>query len=118
MWCRVPHVSFAKALAGALQIGSMSQAELARQIDVHPSTIGRWVDGRPLDQLDQVAAMEDALGLRRGQLFIDAGYVDVDIPSARSAIEHDGTLSPMLRRIVLDAYDSAHRVAADDVANA
>ena len=98
--------SLGNAIRDALSDANMSQNELARRVGRSPATMNRWINGQDLDQFDIAMAIEDALELPRGHLFIAAGYVDGEPLSVRDAIATDPDLPANLRQIVLTTYDS------------
>jgi transcriptional regulator with XRE-family HTH domain len=52
-----------KALASAVFPPVMTQSELARQLGVSPQWVGDWVHGRAKPSADQMAKLEDLLGI-------------------------------------------------------
>ena len=83
------------------EIAGVSQRQLADMLGVSQPTIHNWEhDTEP--SLDQLAAIEEALGMRAGGLVRAAGYVDEAPPSAEQAIMADRTLAAADRRALLD----------------
>lgn len=91
-----------EAIKNAREVAGLTQRRLAEMLNVTQPTVHAWeVDREP--SLDQIAAIEAALELRRGQLLRDAGYVDGDDPpSPEQVIRSDETLTPEDRRALLD----------------
>jgi transcriptional regulator with XRE-family HTH domain len=90
-----------EAVKTAREVAGLTQRQLADMLGVSQPAIHNWEhDTEP--SLDALAAVEDALGLRRGQLVRDAGYVDDDPPTIDDVIRSDDSLSPDDRRAVLD----------------
>lgn len=62
------------AITDALERLGVSQQALADALDVNQSSVAKWCSFRE-PRLDRIATIEDALGMPRGQLLRDAGYV-------------------------------------------
>jgi transcriptional regulator with XRE-family HTH domain len=78
---------FAKAIGAAIAAarvtaGLPTQQDLASLIGAHTSAVSRYETGRSRPPDDVLIRIEEALGLRRGQILVEAGLVD---PAARSA---------------------------------
>lgn len=90
-----------EAVRTAREVAGLTQRHLADILGVTQPTVHNWEhDTEP--SLDQLALIEDALGLRRGQLVRDAGYVDSGDATVEDAIRSDVSLSPGDRRALLD----------------
>lgn len=76
---------------------------LAGELGVNGSTVLRWVEGPTAISLEHVVAIEDALGLDRGELLRAAGYVDTGEISLEQMISHD-------RRFTLDQRSALHQI--------
>lgn len=98
------HLTIPEAIARALD-GSSRRA-VARSLDIPPSTITRWTQGVYSPKIEDIPALEDALGLRRGTIFTAAGYVEpaTDVPSA---LAMDLELDEPARLVVANAYEAA-----------
>lgn len=72
-----PH-PIAAAAGPYMDVFAVTRAELAAAAGVATSTLGRWFTSVHPIPLDCVPAIERRLGLPRGRLLIDAGYVDID----------------------------------------
>lgn len=86
----------------------LSQEELAARSNgafIQPN-VSKWETGESTPGLDDVAALEKALGVNPGFLFSAAGYVS-PATSTRQAIETDPSLQPGYRSLVLAVYDTA-----------
>lgn len=89
-------------------LGGMTQAELARRLNVDSAVISRWVNGRaPFDHED-VARIEEALGVTPGSVAILAGYYD---PTASTTVQvallNDPDLDPEDRQLLIGLYERA-----------
>lgn len=90
-----------QAIRNARVALGLSQGGLAEAVGVAQTTISKWeLDAHP--SLDQIEAVCEALGLPRGQLLRDAGYVDDAPASPEEAIRADRSLRPEDRRALLD----------------
>lgn len=98
---------------GAMQLGeairrvraSVGQMELAKRMNdpvVDQSRISKWERGIGHPSLDQIRAIEDALGVRRGSVLRLAGYVE-DEGSTLDTITADRALDE-------DAVEVMHRI--------
>lgn len=94
------------ALDRALELTGLSQRTLAERIGVKQPTISKWTRGESEPSLDTIADIEEALGLRRGYLLVDAGYVDGDLRSVEAAIDLTDDLSPVGKDAVKAVYRS------------
>lgn len=56
--------------------GETAQSDVALRLGVSQASISSWELGGVSLTLEQLAAVEAALGFRPGTLFIEAGYVD------------------------------------------
>lgn len=50
-------------------------SELARQIDVVPSLISRWMSGRQKPSIESLAAIADVFGFPREMVYREAGHL-------------------------------------------
>lgn len=81
--------------------GERTQAWLAEAIGAgDQSTVSDYEVGRSRVNLDQVVAIEDALGLHRGQLLVASGYVP-EVQNAEDAIKLDPNLTDRFDRQAL-----------------
>jgi transcriptional regulator with XRE-family HTH domain len=91
------------AISGARRRAGTRQVDLGPRIGVTQATVSRWEQGE-LPSLDQVVAIEDALGLARGELLVAAGYAPATAPLAE-AIRADTTLADDIdREAMLELY--------------
>jgi transcriptional regulator with XRE-family HTH domain len=97
----------ARALGAAIRRarGDRSQSELARRLEVTQSTVSIWESGDRVPFLEQMLELEDALGVPRGRLATEAGFVGANsapLPEAVSnLVLHDDSVSPMLDAAML-----------------
>lgn len=86
--------------------GSLSQAEVGASLgDVPQTTVSRWERGLVELTLEQVLALETALGLERGDLERRAGYI-----ASRVEDEEDDTFQTLYTRdlrSVIEALEAA-----------
>ena len=82
---RRPHtVALGRAIR--LHRGEMSQEDLAPGLGVSQASISSWERGGVDLTCEQVAALERRVGLRRGTLFVEAGYVDERLIGAEAGL--------------------------------
>lgn len=95
-------VTIGEAIKDAL--GSRTQKSLATALDIDPAQVTRIIKGQATElPLERVAAIEDELGLDRGELLRRAGYVD-DGVSVEGAIAVDDDLWPGTKRALVSSY--------------
>lgn len=82
--------------------GRFSQADLARQLGVAQSLVGRW-ETVSEPSLESIARIEKVLGLARGELLRAAGYVS-EVISVGRAIEEDPVLDDRAKSVLLATY--------------
>lgn len=82
-----------------------TQEQLAGALATTQPTVSRWehADDPTVPTLDDVARIEAVLGLRRGELLIAAGCVEVDDIAA--AIAADPDIDARDARIILDLVE-------------
>lgn len=91
-------------------LGEVSQAELARRLDVDPSVVNRWVNGKAPFDHDDVANIENALGLTAGTIALVAGLYDPQAgESVPALIASDPSLDEEDRRLLLALYERSRR---------
>lgn len=88
---------------------NLNGAELARGMGEPQPKISDWENGKKLIQLWHVERAEDALGVIRGTILAEAGYVSLPSASIRTLIATDGELGPDHRRWMVEQYDSSWR---------
>lgn len=96
------------ALARMLEQVGVSQAELCRRTGIPQGRVSQWVSGTKLILYPQIEQVEDALGLARGSILAEAGYVE---PAAAIAagIAADPDLQPFDRQYLVEVYERARR---------
>ncbi len=94
------------ALRRARTANGVAQDALAPQVGVTQGAVSGWEQGRSEPSLDQIGALEKALGLRRGQLLIEAGYVDANVSSVEAAIDLTDELQPAFKQALKATYRS------------
>lgn len=70
-----------RAISDAIDQAGITEQELADRLRVRQSSVWKWRTKRE-PRLDRIVAIEDALGLGRGELLRRAGYVK-DRPTRR-----------------------------------
>lgn len=104
-------VSLGQAIEREL-VGERNKSWLARELNVHPSTISRLVAGETHDvTLAMVARIEHCLGLSTGQLLRAGGFVEADPSALEDAIARDPWLSRAEKVALsgsLEAFRSQH----------
>lgn len=87
----------------------VSQGDLGAKIGKKQSYVHEWETGRKLLPLRLVGPIEDALGLSRGALLRQAGFVADAGASARDLLTSDPSLSPEDRVTLVQVYDRLRR---------
>lgn len=101
----LPHsatVGLAKAVDELL--GDRTRDWLAKELQVEDSTISRLLSGQTRPRVDQIVAIEEALGAPRGYLFRALGVVD-DATTLDALIEAT-PLDPGVRRLLRVALEA------------
>jgi transcriptional regulator with XRE-family HTH domain len=65
--------TFSKRLALALGEAGLSQADLARSVDVNPSTVNHWCSGKRCPKPDDTKRIAATLGVRAAWLLLGDG---------------------------------------------
>jgi transcriptional regulator with XRE-family HTH domain len=91
--------SFGDVLRQALDAADISQAKLARELQVDPSQVNRWIHNKALPQVDNLHRIEKCLDINlstafnkhkpKYELFVSApisGLADEDIPEHHDAV--------------------------------
>lgn len=86
--------------------GRTSQAAVAREIGVNPSTVTRWVQGSYMPTFDDLASIERLADRPRGWILHAAGYIE-DVRTVPEAIDMDAALTDSARRAMHGAYLAA-----------
>lgn len=103
------------ALAQALESAGRSKAEAARTIRTDRQQIHRWTTtAEPPNHI--LGQIEQWLGLPRGQLYIDAGLVDLPKTDVEAAIAADNQLTPIAKRIALAQVETLRKLSAEELA--
>lgn len=101
--------AFGAALKQARQEKGISQRQLAELVGVSHGAVGHWETGRQISE-ENVAALEDALELPRGQLGWILGYGDPPATlTAEDGIAGDPTLDERTKRGLLDVLAAIRR---------
>ncbi len=113
---------FAQELVRLLALRGLSQAHFADLLNVSPSAISNWTNGRQQPTRENITAAEDILSVPRGHLARYLGYLPVaETPRAETLpefLERDGQLSPHQRTVLIGVYDEFLRVASRPKAKA
>lgn len=97
------------AIRACREAAGLSQGALGALINVNQQRIASWeADVTPT--FEQVAALEDAMGLKLGTILRVAGYVE-DLETTADKIRSDPALSIELQDALIAAYESAVRRA-------
>lgn len=91
--------------------GLRNQDLLAELLGTTQQTVSRYENG-DLTTLDDVVAIEDALGLGRGALLVAAGYVPEDI-DVLDLIRRDLSITENRRELIIEVYETGRARAAD-----
>ena len=81
-----------------------TQVEIAEALDIPQSHLSRWELDKAVPSLEQVGALEVALGVRRGALLVQAGYVDSGITDIEIALRTYDGLSEELRGVAVEMF--------------
>lgn len=102
-WAHADGVALGQAVRDHL--GERTRAWLAEQLDVDPAWVTRLIQGKQRSlTLEQLAAVERVLGLRRGTLFYAADVVD-PVTTTVEAIEADRALRASAKHSLKVLYE-------------
>ena len=97
--------TFAQSLRALLDERGLSQAELARRLDLSPQAVSTWITGATTPSRINVVRLEDEFAVNpRGWLLKLAGYSSSDEnepDTPESAIRRDPGLHPEDKRVLL-----------------
>lgn len=102
------------ALRRLREASGTTAVDLARGIAARTNTkvaqanVSQWETGEKLMQLWHMEAAEDLMGLTRGAILAEAGFVTPGA-SARAALAKDEELLPFERSFLVESYDAAWR---------
>lgn len=87
----------------------MDQSKLARAIGVPQTYVNRWMRGVYSPQLSDLAAIERAMGLRKGYFLVKADFAEPfdKSPGVPDAINDDRNLTAAFKRLLLRSYEAA-----------
>lgn len=96
----------------ARQDARLTQVQLAGALGVEQTRLSRWELSKSTPGLLDVVRIEDALELRRGDLLIRAGLVELPVLDAERAIEADPVIADESRSVLLHYYRASVEVAS------
>ena len=88
--------------------GTLTQDDLADAVGTDQGTVSRWERGNLRPTLDDLRAIEDALGLHHGAIVRRAGYVE-DLTSVKAALEADPSIPAKSIPYLLATIDAARK---------
>lgn len=94
-----------QAVRQALGMRGVSQAELSRRLKVDPAIVNRWVQGTASFDHDDIARIEEALGLPAGMIASMAGY-SARARSTRDALVAAPELGDAAKVALLEVFDA------------
>jgi len=89
-----------------------TQMQLSAAVSVEQTRLSRWELGKSTPGVLDLVELELALGLRRGDLFIAAGLIDLPPMDAERALQTDPNLDEDSRAVLLRFYRAALQMAA------
>jgi len=90
----------------------LTQMQLSAAVSVEQTRLSRWELGKSTPGVLELIELELALGLRRGDLFISAGLIDLPPMDAERALQTDPNLDEDSRAVLLRFYRAALQMAA------
>jgi ribosome-binding protein aMBF1 (putative translation factor) len=104
----------AKQLGAAIRQARMTstlptQVDLAAALGIEQTRLSRWELGKVMPSHVEVRQLEIAMGLRRGELLIQGGLVDLGDRDAELALQSDHRLQPESRQALLSLFRAAVR---------
>jgi transcriptional regulator with XRE-family HTH domain len=102
--------AFGEALRQALNDARVSGRQLARDLELAPASVSKWLRGKTTPAPETVARAERSLGVSPGTLSRPLGYLLLDelsdhsTSSVAEAVNSDGNLGPRERAVLLAVY--------------
>jgi transcriptional regulator with XRE-family HTH domain len=101
--------AFRRALRRAREAAGESQSGLSQKLGLSRSAVWQWENGETVPTPDNVATVEQALGLQPGSLsrllgYLPAGVVDQETISVIEALEADPRLGERERELLAAMY--------------
>lgn len=113
-------MQFSQTLAECMADRGMSAYRLSKKIDVHPTTIRNWLDGKTEPKIDMVPKIAEALGVPASQLLgcdeMDRLKTQIEKISSSMAQDITKDIKKRLEREqphlmdVIDAFDKLNEV--------
>ena len=101
-------LDFTKALTALVEASNKTAYRISVDAGLARSSVHRWIDANKMPPLAAQKAIEDTLGIRRGEILRLAGYLEDDgTLSTRERIAADPALTEASRRVLVAAYDAA-----------
>lgn len=96
------------AVRQAVADSGLTQQDIGDRLGESQQTLSAWIKNRE-PKLDDLARIEETLGLARGYLVRAAGYVD-ELLTVEDALEADSTIPANLKPALLAAIDAARTI--------
>ncbi len=102
--------AFGEALRQALDDARVSGRQLARDLELAPASVSKWLRGKTTPPPETVARVERSLSVSPGTLSRPLGYLLVDelsdhrSSSVAEAVNSDHNLGPRERAVLLAVY--------------
>lgn len=101
-----------EAIATIRKRRGMTQKQVEAATGILQVTLSRWENGAQ-PSLDDLARLEDGLGIARGAILREAGYISVEPPTVGEVIDSDPTIREPFRRLVWSVYREAQTLSKE-----
>ena len=109
---RADRTPLARAITTVRKRQSMTQEQVEALTGIPQVTLSRWENGAQ-PALDDLVRLEDGLGVARGAILREAGYVAAEPRTVGEVIDYDPTLTERFRALVWSIYREAQALSAD-----
>lgn len=85
-------------------VAGLTQEQIGEIVGVHQTTVSKWLTGKTQPPLEYLPAVEEHLGLQRGRLLRQAGFVDDDTDLETAIETAPAPIDPTDRQALLLLY--------------
>lgn len=109
-WWGGKRTALGHAIVSVRKRRGMTQVQAAVAAGIPQVTLSRWDNGARMS-LDDLARLEEGLGVSRGAILVEAGYVGDQPRLVAEILDRDPTLDQRVRPLVWAAYREAQALS-------